>query len=72
MERSEIHPNKIVVHDISSNVVLAAHILQEKRGWMSVQFTGHTLQFMINCALNPPQISKSLGAGELSRGTLFK
>lgn len=39
VERFEIPPSKIVaiVHDNGSNVVLAANILQEKHGWMSVR-----------------------------------
>ena len=64
VERSEIHTNRIVavVHDNGSNVVLAANILQEKHGWVSVRCAGHTLQLVINHALKNPQISKALGA----------
>lgn len=64
VERFEIPPSKIVaiVHDNGSNVVLAANILQEKHGWMSVRCAGHTLQLVINHALKHPQISKALGA----------
>lgn len=64
VERFEIPTSKIVavVHDNGSNVVLAANILQEKNGWVSVRCAGHTLQLVINHALKNPQISKALGA----------
>ncbi|KAK1900659.1 Zinc finger BED domain containing protein 1 [Dissostichus eleginoides] len=64
VERFEIPLSKVVavVHDNGSNVVLAANILQEKHGWVSVRCTGHTLQLVINRALKHPQISKALGA----------
>lgn len=64
VERFEISPSKIVavVHDNGSNVVLAANILQEKHGWVSIRCAGHTLQLVINRALKHPQISKALGA----------
>uniref|UniRef100_G3PNR9 HAT C-terminal dimerisation domain-containing protein n=1 Tax=Gasterosteus aculeatus TaxID=69293 RepID=G3PNR9_GASAC len=64
VEKFEIPTSKImaVVHDNGSNVVLAANILQEKNGWVSVRCTGHTLQLVINHALKNPQISKALGA----------
>uniref|UniRef100_A0A671UN90 HAT C-terminal dimerisation domain-containing protein n=2 Tax=Sparus aurata TaxID=8175 RepID=A0A671UN90_SPAAU len=51
-----------VVHDNGSNVVLAANILKEKRGWNSVCCAGHTLQLVISHALKHPQITKALGA----------
>ncbi|XP_034565509.1 zinc finger BED domain-containing protein 1-like [Notolabrus celidotus] len=62
--RFEISPSKIVaiVHDNGSNIVLAANILQEKHGWMSIRCAGHTLQLVINHALKQPQITKALGA----------
>uniref|UniRef100_G3NC27 HAT C-terminal dimerisation domain-containing protein n=1 Tax=Gasterosteus aculeatus TaxID=69293 RepID=G3NC27_GASAC len=49
VERFEIPTSKIVavVHDNGSNVVLAANILQEKNGWVSVRCAGHTLQLVI-------------------------
>uniref|UniRef100_G3N9Y2 HAT C-terminal dimerisation domain-containing protein n=1 Tax=Gasterosteus aculeatus TaxID=69293 RepID=G3N9Y2_GASAC len=64
VERFEIPTSKIVavVHDNGSNVALAANILQEKNGWVSVCCAGHTLQLVINHALKNPQISKALGA----------
>uniref|UniRef100_G3NAN5 HAT C-terminal dimerisation domain-containing protein n=1 Tax=Gasterosteus aculeatus TaxID=69293 RepID=G3NAN5_GASAC len=64
VERFEIPTSKIVavVHDNGSNVVLAANILQEKNGRVSVCCAGHTLQLVINHALKNPQISKALGA----------
>ena len=64
VEKIEIPTSKIVavVHDNGSNVVLAANILQEKNGWVSVRCAGHTLQLVRNHALEIPQISKALGA----------
>ena len=64
VERFEIPTSIIVavVHNNGSNVVLAANILQEKNGWVSVRCAGHTLQLVINHALKNPQISKALGA----------
>ncbi|XP_061578646.1 zinc finger BED domain-containing protein 4-like isoform X2 [Cololabis saira] len=64
MARFEISESNIValVHDNGSNIVLAANILQEKHGWMSIRCAGHTLQLVINRALKHPQIIKTLGA----------
>ncbi|XP_049333290.1 E3 SUMO-protein ligase ZBED1-like [Astyanax mexicanus] len=64
VEMFEIPPKKIMalVHDNGSNMVLAANILQEKHGWISVHCAGHTLQLIVNNALKHPQISKALGA----------
>lgn len=62
--RFEIPTSKIVavVHDNGSNIVLAANILQEKHGWVSVRCAGHTLQLVVSRALKQPQITKALGA----------
>ena len=50
MARFEVPPSKIIaiVHDNGANIVAAANILEEKHGWSSVCFTGHTLQVVIN------------------------
>ena len=38
---------KAVVHDNGANVVAAARILNETRGWASVRFSGHTLDLVV-------------------------
>ncbi|XP_065816547.1 E3 SUMO-protein ligase ZBED1-like [Labrus bergylta] len=64
LARFEIPASKVVaiVHDNGSNIVLAANILLEKHGWMSICCAGHTLQLVINHALKQTQITKTLGA----------
>lgn len=62
--RFEIPPSKIIaiVHDNGANIVAAANILEEKHGWSSVRWTGHTLQLVINTALKHTSIEKAVGA----------
>lgn len=64
LEKVELPPSKIVgiVHDNARNIMLAANILSERHGWLSVRCAGHTIQLVVNHALKQTQISNALGA----------
>ncbi|KAB5554100.1 hypothetical protein PHYPO_G00046290 [Pangasianodon hypophthalmus] len=64
LEKVGLPPSKIVgiVHDNARNIVLAANILHDRHGWLSVRCAGHTLQLVVNHALKQTQISNALGA----------
>ncbi|XP_051976953.1 zinc finger BED domain-containing protein 4-like [Xyrauchen texanus] len=53
---------KAVVHENGSNVVAALKLLAEKHKWVSVRYTGHTLQLIVNNSLKETSIGKALGA----------
>lgn len=64
LEKFELHPSRIIgiVHDNARNIVLAANILKDRHGWLSVRCAGHTLQLVVNHSLKQTQISNALGA----------
>lgn len=51
-----------VVHDNARNIVAALRILEERFGVVSHQCAGHTLQLVVNHAMNNPAIDKALSA----------
>lgn len=51
-----------IVHDNARNVVAALRILEERFGVVSYRCAGHTLQLVVNHAMDDPIINKALSA----------
>ena len=53
LKKFNVDSNKVVsfVHDNGSNIDLAARLLENELGWLSMGCAGHTLQLCVNAGL---------------------